>query len=476
VCRLRLRLRRRRTISTTPAMSLLQNLKDKMQAPPRRVGLEPGHFQFMRREGEGKKNLHLRIDADGCGTLIVNASRVYHFNPSAAFMAFHLLHDEQPAEVQNEVVRNFKVPKGQAQADVNAFLDKFLPIIDPLKDACPICDLDLDVLEPFSKPPSIPYRMDLALTYRCNNACSHCYNDPQRSPAELTSAEWKGVLDKLWKIGIPHVVFTGGEPTLREDLPELVSHAQQLGLVTGINTNGRQLRDRNTLNQLVEAGLDHVQITLESQDAAIHDAIVRHPGAWQQTVAGIRNAVESRLFVMTNTTLLKSNTTDLEKTLQFLSDLRVPTIGLNGLIHSGRGSLTGEGIREEELPDLLALATFFTQTHQQRLIWYTPTQYCRFDPVTSGLGVKGCTAALYNLCIEPDGSVLPCQSYYQTLGNIHRDDWKSIWEHPLARDIRARHSLQEKCKTCNLLAECGGGCPLSIEQDAEKPMQVTSHA
>jgi radical SAM protein with 4Fe4S-binding SPASM domain len=452
-------------------MNLLENLKARMQttsATVGTVGLKAGHFQFLRQNGKAKKNIHLRIDEDGSGTLIVNASRVYHFNPTAAFMAFHILNGKDVTSVQTELVRTFHVGKIQAGTDLGAFVEKFQPIIDPLADACPICDLDLDIIEPFSKPPSLPYRMDLALTYRCNNACLHCYNDPARKSIELDTSAWEAILDKLWKIGIPHVVFTGGEPTLREDLPELVRHAQQLGLVTGINTNGRRLSDAAFVKQLVEAGLDHVQITLESHDPATHDAVVHHPGAWQQTNHGIHNAVGSQLFVMTNTTLLKSNTAELEKTLQFLSDLKVPTIGLNGLIYSGRGMSVGEGIREEDLPGLLSLATYFTQTHNQRLIWYTPTQYCRFDPVSSGLGVKGCTAASYNLCIEPDGSVLPCQSYYHALGNILKDEWKAIWKHPLAQSLRARKYLQEKCQGCNLLGECGGGCPLYLEQESDK--------
>lgn len=455
-------------------MSLLDNLKTRLQTRPARSGLTPGNFHFMRQSEQGKKNLQLRIDEDGNGTLIVNAARVYHFNQTAAFMAFHLLNGRDTTGIQSKLIHTFSVSKVQAVADLTAFREKFEPIIDPLADACPVCDLDLEIIEPFSKPPALPYRMDLALTYRCNNACLHCYNDPQRKLDELDSATWKQILDKLWQIGIPHVVFTGGEPTLRKDLPELVGYAQQLGMVTGINTNGRRLSDNNFIKQLVKAGLDHVQITLESHDAAIHDAIVNHAGAWQQTTTGIRNVLASHLYVMTNTTLLRTNTAELEQTLKFLSELKVPTIGLNGLIYSGRGITVGEGIREEELPALLAMAQFFTQTHEQRLIWYTPTQYCHFDPVSHGLGVKGCTAAAYNMCVEPDGSVLPCQSYYQSLGNLLRDEWKSIWEHPLAVSIRNKDYLQEKCHSCNLLAECGGGCPLYLQhetQEAIHPME-----
>ena len=79
--------------------------------------------------------------------------------------------------------------------------------------------------------------MDLALTYRCNNNCAHCYNARPRQQNELSTAEWKRILDKLWDIGVPHIVFTGGEPTLRDDLPELVAYAEKKG--DGINENNR---------------------------------------------------------------------------------------------------------------------------------------------------------------------------------------------------------------------------------------------
>ncbi len=111
----------------------------------------------------------------------------------------------------------------------------------------------------------------------------------------------------------------------------------------------------------------------------------------------------------------------------------MPTVGLNALIYSGRGATVGTGLREDALPPLLELARQRTDAHNQRLIWYTPTQYCHFDPVQLELGVKGCTAALYNMCVEPDGSVLPCQSYYHSLGNLLNDNWDGIWNHPWLR-------------------------------------------
>jgi radical SAM protein with 4Fe4S-binding SPASM domain len=311
--------------------------------------------------------------------------------------------------------------------------------------------------------------MDLAVTYRCQNDCAHCYNARPRTFPELPAEAWKKMIDRLWDLGIPHVVFTGGEPTLRDDLPTLIAYAEEKGQITGLNTNGRRLADRAYLQSLVDAGLDHVQITLESRVEAVHDSVVGMRGAWAQTVAGVRNALAARLYVMTNTTLLRSNSPTLGETLDFLAQAGVPTVGLNALIHSGRGATVGSGLREEELAPLLALARERTGAKGQRLIWYTPTEYCRLDPVQAELGVKGCTAALYNMCVEPDGGVLPCQSYYQPLGNLLRDEWPAIWNHELARSLRERRNVPAKCAGCNLLAECGGGCPLQFSAAREVP-------
>ena len=181
--------------------------------------------------------------------------------------------------------------------------------------------------------------------------------------------------------------------------------------------------------------------------------------------------VASPLYIMTNTTLLTHNSLTVRETLQFLGELGVPTVGLNALIYSGKGEEVDTGLAEEDLPPLLEIAREITQAQGQRLIWYTPTQYCHFNPLQLDLGVKGCTAALYNMCIEPNGDVIPCQSYYQALGNMLQDPWKSIWEHPLALSLRNRSDVPEGCLTCEFLPECGGGCPLAREHQTIHPIQ-----
>lgn len=420
-----------------------------------------------------RSRVHLRIDPDGHGTLLVNASRVLHFNPTAARMALLFLEKTPTRQALAELAYHYKAKSQQLADDYAQFCSDLTELIRP-DGACPVHEMELENLAPFSMRPNAPYRMDLALTYRCNNDCAHCYNVSTRDDPELSTAQWQQIIDRLWEIGIPHLVFTGGEPTLRSDLPELIRYAEQKGMITGLNTNGRRFSDPDFVNQLVQAGLDHVQITLESHDEHIHDRMVRAKGAWKQTVRGIRNALSTRLFVMTNTTMLQENAPHLAETLAFLAELGLPTIGLNALIYSGRGASVGSGLAESELPALLELARSSTDAHGQRLIWYTPTQYCNFDPVQMQLGVKGCTAALYNMCVEPDGGVLPCQSYYQQVGNLLHDPWGGIWNHPLCISLRERHYVPEGCKTCGLLSECGGGCPLRY-QTAQQRIVIPIH-
>ena len=381
-------------------------------------------------------------------------------------MAYLTLEKTSETEAIKAIRRAYHISASQAHDDYTQFTAGLWELVRP-DGVCPICQIEQDqtgfltMTAPFSTRPSAPYRMDLALTYRCNNDCAHCYNARPRDYPEINTEQWKIILDRLWEVGIPHIVFTGGEPTLRNDLPELVAHAEKNGQISGLNTNARRLMDKDFLQKLLDAGLDHVQVTVESHDPAIHDHMVRCHGAWKQTIAGLRNALNSPLYVMTNTTMLTENSPYLSETLDFLAAEGVPTIGLNALIYSGRGRTVGSGLSETSLTPLLEIAREKTSAHEQRLIWYTPTKYCNFDPMQLELGIKGCTAALYNMCVEPDGGVIPCQSYYQQIGSMLNDPWETIWNHKLAVRLRERSAIPEKCKACSLLAECGGGCPLS---------------
>jgi radical SAM protein with 4Fe4S-binding SPASM domain len=233
--------------------------------------------------------------------------------------------------------------------------------------------------------------------------------------------------------------------------------------VTGLVTNGRRLAQPGFLRDLAQVGLDHVQITVLSHRPEVHDRLVGDEGAWAETMKGLDTALGEEIYVSTNTTLMRSTLGDAEDTLRFLIARGVRNIAFNALIRSGKGK-DADGISFEEMNEALVRLKAIADEAGARMVWYTPTPYCELNPINLGLGIKQCSACSLAMAVEPDGTVLPCQSYYAPLGNVLRDRWEDIWMHDLCRSIRERGYLDGKCVDCGLRDTCGGGCPLARRQ------------
>jgi radical SAM protein with 4Fe4S-binding SPASM domain len=416
----------------------------------------------------------LRIEDSGAGVLFVDAMDTIHLNPSAAIIvksALDGLPRNQVASVLNG--RFSRVINGEIQWHIDRMYD-LVHHLSTTTGACPTCGLEAHRSGLFSTPINAPYKADLALTYGCNNACRHCYNRPQfQSPLSLGEGQgeglsvrqWQKVLRKLTHIGVPQVIFTGGEPTLHPGLTELIRSAEHLGLITGLNTNGRRLAERTFADSLAHAGLSHVQITLESCRPEVHN-IMTQANSFEETCRGITNTIAAGLHVITNTTLTRRNVDHALETVDYLHRLGLKTFAMNGMIFSGRGLLSGDAVAVDQLRHVLAAVRDRAKVLGMRFLWYTPTDYCRLSPLELELGPQRCNAGEYSMCIEPNGDVLPCQSYYVVAGNILRDSWQSIWESDLFRGFRDRVrrpqtcGLPEHCWQCPDLPLCGGGCRL----------------
>jgi radical SAM protein with 4Fe4S-binding SPASM domain len=434
------------------------------------LGAQRPGLRAYRIEGDGgERRLHLRVDGDGSGVLFVDVSHVIHLTPSAAQIARLLLDGMAvPAVVRLLSARHREAPNAQIAGDVST-VEGVVRALQRPGNACPTCHSGYERSPIFSHRAQAPHKADLALTYACNNRCGHCYNEPQRrSTLPLGLGGWRRILRTLARVGVPHIIFTGGEPTLCEGVPDLIRYAERLGQVTGMNTNGRRLADARFARRLKEAGLDHVQITLASCLPDLHDEIVR-ADAYEETVRGIRNSLEAGLHTLTNTTLTRRNADEALEIVEFLYALGVRTFAMNGMICSGGGHLNPDTLDETELIPLLEQVQERAEALGMRFLWYTPTEYCRLSPVDLGLGAKACNAAEYSICVEPNGDVLPCQSYYEPAGNLLRDDWQTIWDSALFRRIRLRRGnprvagLDERCYECPDLQLCGGGCALQRE-------------
>lgn len=366
--------------------------------------------------------LHLRVEKDGRGLLVVNAATVLHLNQTATEYARLLIQGVEEDEAVRTIARRYRVNRSQARADYRDLREHIITLATTV-DLCPVTYLGLERAEPFSAETSAPYRVDLALTYRADAAGTLDPEARRRVDRELTTDEWRCALWALWDAGVPHVCFTGGEPTLRDDLVELVRYGEEQGLVTGLLTDGRRLRDQEYLNELLMAGLDHLQITLTSHRSAIHDEIVGQEGAWKDVEVGLRNALDGDIYVVVHIVVLPANADSVVETVAYLAELGVPAVALSSPLKT---AAAGE---ESRLQSALEEARDAVHEHDLTLVWDLAAPYSYVNPVEVEVGLPPEQVVRQHLYVEPDGDVLPAQGYNVVLGNLLRDSWESIWDH-----------------------------------------------
>ena len=310
----------------------------------------------------------------------------------------------------------------------------------------PELEIERISIRSYAKHMTAPHRADLMISamtdangaWKCNQKCVFCYAGGQKlaSSKEIATEDWKKIIDKLWSAGVPMVTFTGGEPTLRDDLVALVGYARRF--VTRLNTNGIKLTQK-LATELRGAGLDSVQITLYSHDEKIHNSLVGSEHH-NDTVAGIKNAVEAGLDVSVNTPLCSSNSSYV-KTLEFIHGLGVRFVTVSGLICTGMasGKHSAADLSEDELFAIVSDAKSFCDKNGMEIDFTSPGLISAQRLEAIGMKVPSCGAALSNMAVSPDGTVVPCQSWLGesgALGNLLDSDFSSVWNAELCKKLR----------------------------------------
>ena len=153
-------------------------------------------------------------------------------------------------------------------------------------------------------------------TNACNLNCPHCYRDASKAlPDELTTSEAKAMLQQISEAGFMIMIFSGGEPLLRDDIFELVEHAKGLGLRPVFGTNGTLL-NRETVKRLKESGAAAMGISLDSTDAEKHDCFRGVSGSFDKTMEGMKNCREAGLRFQIHTTVMDWNYDEIEQILE----------------------------------------------------------------------------------------------------------------------------------------------------------------
>ena len=352
-------------------------------------------------ENERPFRIHLRLRKDGSGILIVNAATVLHLNPTAAEYAFHFIKGTDPEEAAKQISARYRVKKEVALQDFRDFMDRIQTMIST-PDLDPVSYLHFERVAPHSADLTAPLRLDCALTYKLPDGIHAEYAPTKRVDHELTTEEWQTILDKAWRAGIPHVTFTGGEPTLREDLPALIAHAESNGQVCGLLSDGLKLADKDYLHTLLQTGLDHLLFLLQPDNEK----------SWQ----ALETIMLEDLFVTVHITINKQVSQDINATLEQLAKLDVKSISVSLADMSLRTELDALMQKAADLNIALAFDLPVPYSAQNPVALETEE-----DDLPSGVG----KAWLY---VEPDGDVLPAQGMAdQILGNFLKDDWEKIY-------------------------------------------------
>ena len=385
-------------------MNLLRPLIERFFPPVQPLPAGVYHYQAPA-DHNFPYRLHLRIEPDGHGVLIINASTIVHLNVTASEYAYHLIRNTPEEQAIAEVARRYRVPKDTVQRDYHDLVSRLKTLIDT-PDLDPISFLDFERSEVYSGANSAPYRLDCALTYRLEGESQQMQAPEERVRRELVTEEWKVVLEKTWQAGVPHVVFTGGEPTLRADLCSLIRYAESLGMVTGLITDGQRLLQPDYLQELLQSGLDHAMLLLD-------------PGqelCWQ----ALSTLIAEDIAVTVHLTLNQAILPDLETILDRLADMGTETISLSA-----------------DSPSLKSVLQSAAQTlaeRQLRLVWNLPVPYSHFNPVSLEMAEEldgeqqSAGPGRAWLYVEPDGDVLTGQGQYESvLGNLLTDSWDTVW-------------------------------------------------
>jgi MoaA/NifB/PqqE/SkfB family radical SAM enzyme len=378
-------------------MKILNRLADRFsKVQPLPAGTH--HLQAI--QDERPYRMHLRMRDDGSGILIVNASTILQLNPTAAEYAYHFIKGTEAGEAAKQIAARYRISKGMALEDYNDFVDRIQTLVSS-EDLDPVSFLDFDLAQPHSADLSAPLRLDCALTYRLPEDTQAEYAPAKRVDRELTTDEWKSILDKAWRAGIPHITFTGGEATLRDDLPDLIARAEGNGQVCGLLTDGLKLTERKYFELLLQTGLDHILFMLQPENEK----------SWE----ALEIIMPQDIFVTVHITLNEDNIKTTEGTLERLAELEVRSLSL---------TLADKSLQE-------AYNTLRDKAAELGLTlkFDLPVPFSAYNPVTletqedkvpEGAG----RAWMY---IEPDGDVLPTQGMAdKILGNFLQDEWSTI--------------------------------------------------
>lgn len=327
-----------------------------------------------------------------------------------------------------------------------------------------------------------PRSVDLEITARCNLRCRYCYffDNPEVTYTDLPTAEWLQFFDELGQCAVMDVCLAGGEPFIREDLPELIEAIVKNRMRFSVLSNGTLISDAIAEFIAKTKRCDSIQVSIDGSCAEIHET-GRGKGSFDKAIKGIKTLQKHNLPVTVRVTIHRHNVHDLENTARFLlEELKLPGFSTNSVGYFGTCQKNSEDLllsvedRQEAMETLLQLAEKYNGriTAQagplaEARCW-SRMEKGRQDKApqfSNGGNLTGCGCPASKIAVRADGTIIPCSMLSQMeLGRINQDPLQHLWLKSREMQIlRSRHKIPLKtfgeCGGCDYVPYCTGNCP-----------------
>lgn len=321
-----------------------------------------------------------------------------------------------------------------------------------------------DSADPVFKAPIIAH---LGITQRCNMRCRYCsVREPYESMKELSTEEWKKIIKNIAELGVFQIGFTGGEPTLREDLIELAEYVNSLNCTFNLTTNCWHLSEE-MIAKLKKAGMRQCQVSLDSHLPEVNDKL-RTEGSCKNVQKAIRLLRKHNITVGIDCVVSNNNIRHIESFVEWLGKENVPFLTL---IKIKQGDLALSLFKEllppyEKYSRLIEKLCSRENKNPNITIdcgSVSNLQYSLKEEDLHKIPVAGCPAGHTLLSISPNGDMYPCVALGQDefkIGNALKDDLKKLWQKSkVLRELRqVKSKVSGKCRDCDRLDYCRGGC------------------
>ncbi len=311
-----------------------------------------------------------------------------------------------------------------------------------------------------------PFKLVSELTYRCNLKCIYCHNPVNKSHFnnELTTNQWKAIISEANDLGVVINEFTGGEPTLRRDLIELVDYSKKVGLYTKINTNGSTITDAFA-SKLYKSGLDAAQVGFPSFSEISHKEITEVDDALlNKRIEGVKNLRKYDILVYLNVVLTRFNHSDIEDITRFAEQNEVSEVVFQPAFLFGRAAMhirNGNNfLPTRKQMDLVQKRLSELTSSRLNVKLASPNMfYYSGKPMPCSWNKEGV------IVVTPNGLITPCEPASSLYPEVKFEPvtadrtLSDIWNKSNALELfEDTDFLPEICKECEILPSCRGGC------------------